>query len=285
MGKLTLEILENTFNSKNTGDYTLSILLGMDSLVYTICDHQQAVLVLNSYSLGKEVNHPSKLESALAEVLNSDNLLNLPYREVRVAIQNNSSTLVPDELYDDKQKAAYLVRMAPHSDHDLIKVDDLRNLQLKNVYLVPKGIINRIRDHFTNVKFYHSFTPVLQQYKKIAGSRIGQTIFANVRQQQVQICYFDGKELVFNNSFPFLSSKDFIYFVLNVFHQFNLKPEAIPVILSGQIVEDSEIYKLLYRYIRHIQLINLPDDNRLGEQFDSVPHHFYFDLLTLTVCE
>jgi len=50
-------------------------------------------------------------------------------------------------------------------------------------------------------------------------------------------------------------------------------------------VEDSEIYHLLYRYIRHLKIIELPQSIQFGEAVTKQNPHFFFDLFSLHLCE
>ena len=70
-----------------------------------------------------------------------------------------------------------------------------------------------------------------------------------------------------------------------LYDQFKLNPETDPIHIAGQIVEDSEIYHLLYRYVRHLNLVSGPSYYRFSQLFDTLPQHFYFDLYSLKLCE
>jgi hypothetical protein len=51
--------------------------------------------------------------------------------------------------------------------------------------------------------------------------------------------------------------------------------------LAGQILENSEIYKSLYRYVRNIAFITPPAGIQLNASFKNVPTHYYFNLFSL----
>jgi hypothetical protein len=70
-----------------------------------------------------------------------------------------------------------------------------------------------------------------------------------------------------------------------VYEQFKLNPESIPLSISGNMTEDSDIFKYIYRYIRLVSFISAPSYFRLGQEFTGVPQHFYFDLFSIKLCE
>ncbi|MEL6924570.1 MAG: DUF3822 family protein [Bacteroidota bacterium] len=278
---IAADIQESNFNKNLTNGYDLSILLGMDSFIYSISDESRQVLALRAYSFEKAVSDFSRIITALQELLQQDKKLQLAYRKVRLGLVNKKSTLVPNPFFDENQKATYLDKVTRLSDSDLIKVDHLEPLAAKNVYLVNRDVIKLLRNQFPNLQLYHSFSSLLLGLRQNTEHSTGATLYGNVREQVLQLVYFDGKDLVFSNSFGFHSSKDFIYFVMNVYHQFKLSPEEVPFVISGQIVEDSEIYHLLYRYIRHLKIIELPAQFQIGQELAREPQHFYFDLFSL----
>ena len=95
---------------------------------------------------------------------------------------------------------------------------------------------------------------------------------------------FEDKGLLFSNAFPYQSAKDFIYFLLLPYQQFGLKPGKTPVYLSGQLVEDSEIYREALRYLKGPRFVEPPAFFHLGSRINQEPRHFYFDLLGLSLC-
>ena len=277
----TIDIQEVNFNKKSTSLYDLSILLGVDSFIYCISDSNHQVLALKNYTFDKTVNNFSKLKIPLAEIIKKDSNLQVSYNSVKLALLNKATTLVPQMLYDDKQKASYMDKVTKLKDDQLIKTDQLDRLSANNVYLANRDVTTLLRNTFPNLQIYHAITPLLLGFRQMMSQLTGQNLFGNIRDNLVQLFYFDGHDLVFSNSFEFHSSKDFIYYVMNAYHQFELSPDEIPFYMSGQIVEDSEIYHLLYRYIRNLKKVELPGSLQLGTQMENQEPHFYFDLFSL----
>ena len=86
---------------------------------------------------------------------------------------------------------------------------------------------------------------------------------------------------MFFNTFYFSKPSDLLYFVLLTYKQFELNPLEIPLTLSGNVLEDSEIYKLLVRYIRTLRFAELPEGFKLPEHSKNLQPHFWFDLSTI----
>ncbi|HUH75328.1 MAG TPA: DUF3822 family protein [Chitinophagales bacterium] len=72
-----------------------------------------------------------------------------------------------------------------------------------------------------------------------------------------QIAYFYyqlGNQPNYYNSFHYKNKEDLLYYILLVYKMLNLKTDSYPLILSGMIEKESEIFHLLYQYIRNVYI-------------------------------
>jgi hypothetical protein len=285
LGTVIFEIVENNFVEKYTDTYHLSILLGMDRFSFLVSDPQQNVLLLRSQIISSQVSSLDRIGNELKNLYINDEILKLSYRSVKIGLLNQKNTLVPSDLFVAENKEVYLKNIVPNLEKGSTYFDILKPLAMVNLYAINNQFVNQLYGYFPNAKIHHSVTSLIMGYRKIAENRTGHQIFLNVRRGLLQISLFDNKELLFCNSFAYESSQDFIYYVMLVFDQFQLKPEGNTVHISGQIIKDSEIYHLLFRYIRHIEMVPFPDYYKMGEKGKGVSDYQYFDLFSLKLCE
>ena len=284
MGKVDFEVQEDNFVKKYTQTYDLSILIGVDRFCFLVSDPQQNLLLLRNYSIGEDAGVISSLENALKEIYISDKVLKLSFKRVRIGLVHEKNTLVPISYFDKDHKSTYLHNVVAYAPKDNIDFDTLKYCNAVNVHATNSNIINQLRGYFPGSHIYHALSPVILGFRKITEHQRGNQICLNIRDRIMQILLFDGGNFLFGNSFRYQSSKDFIYYVMLIFDQFNLKPESDVVHLAGSVIENSEIYHLLYRYIRHINIIPAPSYYRLGKRLSKSPVHFYFDLFSLKLC-
>ena len=57
-----------------------------------------------------------------------------------------------------------------------------------------------------------------------------------------------------SNTYNFQAPEDVLYYVLFGFEQFDLNPEQIPLALAGSVSEQSELFDLLFKYVRNVSL-------------------------------
>ncbi|MEO1624792.1 MAG: DUF3822 family protein, partial [Bacteroidota bacterium] len=277
------ELVDTKFSEQSTSVYNLSVLAGTDRLSYFVQDSQHTVILLRSYDF-PERGPSNDFAEKIRNVYLQDEWIRLPYKRISFGLLDPIATLVPGRLYQKGMERAYLEAMSQLADSDNLHADFVEPLGLYNAYRVPKGVQELIQKSFEGARLYHHHTALLLAFYKLAASRSGHRMFLNIRQQWVQIAVFDQRDLLFCNAFQFQSGKDFIYYVMLTFDQLGLKPEVVPVVLSGQITAQSENYRLLYRYIRHLTLVQKPDYLQFGSAFDQLPPHFFFDLYSLQLC-
>ena len=283
MGRINQEIIEFAFSAKSTATYELNVLIGHDSLYFMVLDAQLNVLALKPFH--SDYMPDKSTASLLKDVFFEDVSLKSSYRITKIAYMTPHFTFVPQKFYTDAHKDVYLDQQAPRSEQNVVLADGLKDLPFKNVHLIDKQLLMTIQAIFPQAHTFHFMSPLILGCQKIAEWRTGHQVFANVRDSHVHILFFDGKDLMFANSFGYKSAKDVLYFILNVYEQFKLNPENIPLSLSGSLTEDSDIFKYIYKYIRHLSFISTPPYFNFGHQFAGVPQHFYFDLFSVKLCE
>ena len=279
---ISFELTEPVFSKKKTSDYELSVLLGADSLSYCVSDNTGRVLLTVKEDLPeakKDEGYAERIENTILR----NTSLQQPYRKVRLALFNLHSTLVPERLYDKDSEAVYLERMLTLPPNSELLRDTLDDLAAKHVYAIDASLLKVLKTYFSGGTIEHCTTNLLRAYrqKALISQSVESTIFLNVRNEALQIFLFKGGELIFCNAFSYSSSKDFIYYVMLVYDQFNLKPKDVPAVLSGEVLADSEIYHLVYRYIRQVSMTEAPNGIELTGQWVNRPSHRFFDLFSV----
>ncbi len=280
---ISIDIYEESFVKNAISSYNLSALVGADRFSFLAFDQdQQKVQLLKSYVHPSRETNTSK--TLVHDVYTRDALLKSTFRQKLVAIINDHNTLVPARLYDPAQQAIYLEKLIADIPESTIQVDDIRELDIKNIYRIDQGLKNMLDSYFPGARILHTATLFISGTHELSKHRQGFQVYLNIIGNQFQIVLFEDQDLLFSNIYSFKTSNDFIYFTMLVFDQFKLKPETVPLYLCGQITENSEIYRLIYRYIRHIHFIQLPSFLNFGPRLKKQTSHHYFNLYCSKLC-
>ena len=265
--------------------HELSILIGMDSFAYMVTDADHLILTLKDLSYDSVIQKPTDLEKQIKTILAEEQFLGRAPKKVKIGFLNAKSTLVPDRLFNDQEQKTYLTQVTDLEEHEAVKTDQLDQIAAKNVYALDRQLLNLTTKQFPDASVYHISTALLNSFRNLAAANEKATqLYLHIRSTEVFTFLFEGKELKFANSFPYQSTRDFIYYILMIYDQFKLETDAHPIYLSGQLLKNSEVYRLLFRYINKVHFVEPPSIFKYGSNWGTYPKYFYFDLFSLAHC-
>ncbi len=276
---IIFEFIDPQFDEKFTSLYRLSILFGVDSLVYFIADTGNKILYLKDYNLTALPN-AGNVTAVLSDVIEKDAILQLQYGKKKISYVSTKTVLIPDRYYDEREKYTYLNALTTLEPLEKAEMTDLPLLNAKVIFPLSVDTKDLINSHFKHVQIDNAVVSLLKKYQEIAAKIRNKIVFLNLRLTFIQITVFEGSELLFYNAFKFNSSRDILYFVLLVFDQLKLNREEVPLMISGKIEEDSEVYMLLYRYVLNLVMMSVPKISNHYSVFADVSPHYYYDVLT-----
>ncbi len=223
---------------------------------------------------------------AFKSLFTTDNKLLLNYKSIKIGIDSHQFTLIPNRLFKEKDCALYLEKTTTkNTDNTYFSHDKIRFNESQLVYSWNPELVNLLKNYFPSGRMFHSISSLILGWKKQSDIKEGKKFYIFVEMNFFTLAFFEEKELVFINRFKYKTAADFLYYVLMVFDQFEMKPENTPIIISGELVEASDIYKKLYRYIRHIQFIPNLGYYDFDKTFSTLTHYHHFDLYSLKLCE
>ena len=261
----------------NLEDNYLSIQLSLDGFSFCVYNKiQDKIGIFAVYEFENSTGSPFIQLECVKELFAKEELLQNKYKSVFVTHLNNLVTQVPQPLFNKNNLAHYLQYTVKVLENDFISYDDLNNSEIINVYIPFVNINNFLLDTYETFDYKHSSTVLIEnllnQYKNLEES----FCFVNVTGQHFEIVVIKNKKLELFNSFSFITKEDFIYYILFTAEQLNLNPEDFEIILMGDIEKESELYTMVYQYIRNIKFYS---SNNTALQLNEIPSHSYFTLL------
>ncbi|MFK7935913.1 MAG: DUF3822 family protein, partial [Saprospiraceae bacterium] len=203
-------INEQHFDKQQAAQYKLSILAGVDSFFYAVSSGSNELLVVKDFQLPAPQQNGG-LVTAFNDFFAKEELLKLPYRQIKVGLSSMVSTLVPQRLFKDTDLEQYLAPVAEVEDYQGVYRDELPTLDLTNVYAADASWKSVLESHFKYCKIYHQNTVLLRSFQRRQRGKSGYALYAHVNAQTVQLYLYDNSNLVFSNIFNYQSAKDFVY--------------------------------------------------------------------------
>ena len=113
-----------------------------------------------------------------------------------------------------------------------------------------------MNDQFGEFKYQHSSTILIRSLIEHAKSNDGLSFFVHVGLNHFEIIVVEKGKVLLYNSFEYSSKEDFIYYILFTAEQLQLDPESQKVLLLGNTDKDHTLFEMVYKYIRHVDLLS-----------------------------
>ncbi len=252
-----------TQTSKNYNKLTnleLSIQISLSGLSFCILNREsKTITTLNHVDFEKKLN-PFEVLDKLIHLFNTETVLQTPFNKVNLIHTNELSTLVPKPLFKEDCLADYLKFNSKILKSDFIAFDDINSNDSVNVYVPYVNINNFIYEKFGSFTYKHFSTILIERILFIEKNADDVKLYANVNSNHFEIIVLEKGKLILYNTFEYVTKEDFVYYILFTAEQLKLNPETLNLMLIGNINKNDDLYKIAYRYIRHVDFGKRFDD-------------------------
>ena len=262
-------------NIEVTSKRKLSIQFSLDGFSFCTTNTHNEVLEFSSYTFSKTKNSPELVLEKLQDIFKKEKSLQYDFETVTVIHQNNLNTLVPNEYFKKDALKSYLKYSIKTIATDLITFDELDFMNSKNVYVPYVNINNFLFQNFGEFEYKHYSSVLLEKLFSIATNDI--CCYIHVSKSTFDIVIIKNSNLQFFNIFEYKTKEDFMYYVLFTLEQLDLSTEETLVSILGDMEEDSDLFRLMYTYIRNIDFLS--SKNAVFNNQKEISKHSNFILL------
>lgn len=245
---------KNKNSLEHTKDNKLSTQFSLDGFSFCTINNENVVSYFNRIEFENTLNSAEELLQKIKSVFKTDQALQTDFNEILVIHENNLSTLVPNEFFNENNLKTYLDFNIKTLSTDYFTFDSIKKTTINNVYIPYININNYLFQHFGTFEYKHHLTVLIEKLLLLEVEKSSK-IYVNVSESYLDIIYFENNNLRFANTFNYNTEEDFAYYILFVLEQLNLDTNIINLVLFGDIYEESEIFKMLYLYIKNITFL------------------------------
>lgn len=272
--KVQKKTIKTTLEKSN--NHKLSIQFTLDGFSFCITNlDSQEIVHFCAYTFPKTLETPENLINHFETIFQEDNHLQEDFKEILVIHQNSLSTLVPNTLFLEEHLKEYLDFNIKTLETDFFAYDSIDQLAAKNVYVPFVNVNNYLFQNFGEFEYQHSVTAFIKKLLQTT-TNSEKTMFVDVWERQISVVVLENKKVLFSNSFTFTSKEDFIYYLLFTAEQLGLNTNEFPLFFTGDILEETEIYKIAYQYIRNVDFLRSKNPIFMNSNFSN---HTHFILL------
>lgn len=204
-------------------------------------------------------NPEIKIEAHYAAAFETYPELTAQYDEIQVVHSNSLTTLVPASLFDENYLASYMQYNTKVFESDFFSYDAITEYQINLVYIPYVNINNFLIDKYGSFDYKHANSVLVGRLLGESRNSEHKTMYVHFDQKHFEIAVIQNEKLLLFNSFEYKTVEDFIYYILFTAEQLSLNPEHFPLTLLGDISTESDFYKIAYKYIRNVSLLDVED--------------------------
>ena len=270
----SLELTTDSFDISLSEQYNITLQIGLHHVTYIIKDDKDlSIKKIEHYNLK---NHSKSKNLKNIKLYNKEkNIFKNNFSKVLISYVGFPNTLIPKEIYNKNNEKEIL--QFNTNIYKKIFADELVLQDTIIVYTIPNEIITLTKVLFPTANYIAQEKILIDLfYNKQENT---ECVYLSIYSQQVIITIFNGKKLIFNNTFDFKTSEDLLYYVLFSLEQLQLSRENVKVVLLGLIKNNDLNYKLLYEYIRNLTFINRDEKVNIPNELRKLEEHEFFGLI------
>jgi len=242
-----------TSNHKKQINLELSIQVSLDGLSFCTLNSAENEVVHYKKIRFPQQQDPVKLLEEIQKIYAEEKVI-AEASQVKLIFDNALYSFVPAPLFKEENASDYLKFNTKILKTDFIAHEEIGNTGIINVYIPYTNIINFFFEKFGEFEYQHINTVLVQSLLELPKADRPQ-MFAHVKNKEFDLVVIENGELLLCNSFSFVEKEDFLYYILFTAEQLNLNPEHFRLILLGAISKASPLFKIAFKYIKHIELL------------------------------
>ena len=287
--QLLTQLIDESFTVANADVYNLYITLSKHTIRFGAEDIiRHKFVLLEDYALTNIFN-PLQLVQQLREVIMEHAFLStVKWHRVRVGIKNQKFTFLPGTLFDAGGAVDYLKLHTEIDEfHDRVYAYQHPGLDMVSIYATDQYLPTFLQTTFQPeiIQIRHQTSAFIETLLHQIERAPQKKMYAYVEQNYLTLLVIRNGKLEFCNVFYYASPEDFIYFLIFVMQEQELNPDQDLVTVWGDLLHDSDLFDILRRYVRNLQLGKKPTGLSYSYKFEELFDHRYLEIFSLHYCE
>jgi len=201
------------------------------------------------------------------------------FQNTRICIYATQFSLLNDPALATTENFNLVNRFHPESE--MLLTDDISE-GYSIQYALGLNLYKLLTAHFekANVRFgYRGF--IRRLLNPVKGLKEG--IYCQVLGQDLSVGIVKQQRLVFFNKYNARNAEDLLYYLLLCFQSHEMDPKSDPLYISGLIEKDSPMFRLVFDYVRNVQLDSGGQDFKYAASVKQLGQPHYFVNLLMAV--
>lgn len=244
------------FDIEKLSQYTLSCEISESSFYCKIIEPlDNEIIVIEKYEFPTQKESVSVTDYLSSIYETHDFLKSLKWKSIEIIIDNQSFTLIPNDLFKKEYTNRYLqlAKGQQLTDFEEVHTYTHEDLEIVNVYSSNRDLYNWLSDTYPlmDMTFKHKTSQLIEF--GIYTSK-AQTAFLYFGNHHFTLVVTANGTLKFCNRYAYKTSQDLVYYVLFAMNELEIEPDEIILRINGNIAEQSEDFELLNQYLPNVKI-------------------------------
>ncbi|MCU0318001.1 MAG: DUF3822 family protein [Amoebophilaceae bacterium] len=207
---------------------------------------------------------------------------------VTLCIDNQQYTLIPQQLFQEKNGADYLGLACPISTNEIRHFTHV-SLNVTVAFAMDPCLINWFQATYHQARLYtiHQANALIKSthtyLQRIRASTLP-IVLVFVEERYLYITVMGKSMLYYYNRFQYTHSDEWLRYILIVMHTLKLDTSLHTVILGGKVTKSAPAYKKARNYIRKLTLMGRPPYLKSRSIFSKEMMGSHLDVLSTYLC-
>lgn len=278
--KPIISLFDRNFDHKILSSYRLSIRACSGGFSFSVKNIEESRFIgFEFYTLDPREEVMASDSMQLNQLLEYRPYLKESFGEVRWVSTKADNMFCPAALNVESNEKTHYAFNNDLAANSILNKDELTNLGVYNFYAIDQVMHDMLQAQWTNcpLSFRHQSSMLLKNlHIDFINKGCESLVYINISGRSFEVYVFDKYRFQLYNVFNFQSSEDFIYHLMNVYHQLSLKPDRVGLCLLGEIERQSELYRMAYRYIRNLSFLRFNSSFKMSYVFDQLSEHRFY---------
>lgn len=267
-----MNYISEQFVEENSYQYTLSIRCSTDGFSFMVRNDKQ-LLILKNIDCSAQDTVQWKL------ILEQESILKVTYKTVFILLEQKNKILIPENYFKADQLAQLYSMSIPLDKNETIIYNHFEPFHCYIAQGCDQEFVQCLRTHFPQA---HLLSSTYSWFQAILPHLTSEQcdLFLNISQQSFDMIIIDNHELIFFNSFHYVTMTDMIYYILNTLEQLGMKTITSTYICGKY---DHQI-KLIETYLPEITYLGMEELMRLCN-LNNYEQSYYINQSVIHQCE
>lgn len=278
-----VKIKDQEFDVDKLAQYELTVEVSEKDFFLFVLDTETSKAVFLEHYVFQETMTDDEVKSQLSLLYDDHHFLKAGFwKEIKFVIKNSKFAFVPNALYEEENRKAFLDLNVDLKEDDYIFTSSLDKVGAKCVYALNSGLYNWITSLYPSkdIHFEHGCTSFIKGIYNSCEIGGEEEFYIYTDSSTLTLVVLKEGKLHYCNLFSYANTEDLVYYIMLILHEFNLNPEVVPVTLLGEIDQTDIHFAKLRKYIRVLNFGKRPTNMKYGFVFDECFDHQFFALFS-----